>query len=207
MAEKQSVRNDAAANGLHRGQPREESAKGRAKKPRQFFMVNDCENLETYYQAKGICSTDFRCRHSRACNLPTEAAAAFVGTDYEERRLPRLLILSPAPGTASPGKPGRTAAGIRNRCQNLTHAELRNLKNWHWLSTVELVQILLQRFQPGMTWEDARSCFAHVNCVKCSTDNREVATISASIFNSRREYIAEEIAILDPDILVTQGRR
>ena len=62
------------------------------------------KKLENYYRHIGILSTEFNCKHLRECRGDsqnfTEAKSAFIGEQYGELNLPRLLFISSDPGNA-----------------------------------------------------------------------------------------------------------
>ena len=175
------------------------------------------KKLTEYYQHKGIYPLDFRCQHWQACSEGnpniTQAKGAFVGTKYERGLLPRLLFLSLDPGESDSDPIKRTVERVRyseeNEC-NVANLLKGKRKHWHWYRTHELALTLLKKnfekfFQREMQIQDTHFYFAHANSLKCSMNNKDHKQASPKLFKNCREYIGGELAILNPDILVTQG--
>ncbi|MGC9964510.1 MAG: uracil-DNA glycosylase family protein [Syntrophobacteraceae bacterium] len=164
------------------------------------------KSLKEYYQGNRISPLDFRCPHWEACSKGnpkiTEAKSAFVGTGYEKGVLPRLLFLSLDPGESDREPEQRTVEHVRyleeHKCDVHKLPQQR-----HWYRTHELAWILLEKVGP-IREEDSHLYFAHVNSVKCSMNNHKQA--KPQLFKNCREYIGGEVTILEPDILVTQGK-
>ena len=172
-------------------------------------MDNLLKELSLYYQEKGIFSLDFHCRHWQFCSKDnkriTQAKSAFVGTEYEKAILPRLLFISLDPGDSDSEPERRTAESVRYSEEH--ECKVADLpKQRHWYRTHELALILLKRLRPNLTIENSHLYFAHVNSVKCSMNNDDHRQAKSNLFKNCREYIGDEIVILKPDILVTQGK-
>ena len=167
------------------------------------------KELKRYYQQQGISALGFDCTHFKHCREGYEekfvkAKEAFVGTEYEKGRLPRLLFVSLDPGDSPRLGKHRTVDYVRLHEENDCRvAEL--LKNRHWYRTHELAWTLLQRIKPDLRIEDSHLYFAHTNSAKCCVNNDDKKAGPGVLFNNCREYLREEIIILKPDILVTQG--
>ena len=172
-------------------------------------MGNMLKKLSSYYQHKGISPLHFRCRHWEACSERnqriTQAKAAFVGTEYEKGVLPRLLFLSLDPG-CSHGEPNRRNVEFVRYFEERECKVADLPKQRHWYRTHELAWILLRSFRPDMRIQDSHLYFAHANSVKCSMNNRNHKQAGPRIFKNCREYVGGEVTILNPDILVTQGK-
>lgn len=167
------------------------------------------KDLEAYYQDNGISPLDFRCQHWESCKKEneafTESSGAFVSTGYEKGVLPRLLFLSLDSGSNDSEPDHRTMEFIRKHEEN--ECEVARLpKQQHWYRTHELAWILLRQFRPNMTIQDSHLYFAHANSAKCSMNNRNKTEARPGIFKNCRRYVGGEVAILQPDILVTQGK-
>jgi len=79
-------------------------------------------------------------------------------------------------------------------------------KNRHWYRTHELAQRLFAPFLPGISVADTRLFFAHVNSAKCCQNNPGRALADRKLFENCRDFIPEELKILEPEIIVTQGK-
>ena len=176
------------------------------------------EELNAFYDEHGILPVRFRCPSRRACsaNSPnfTETKASLVGPLYEERRLPRLLFLSLDSGSAERLPERRTAEFQRRDALVEDVATLP--KHKHWFRTHEMAFMLLRQFKPDLThpretrsWtpRDLRviSHIAHVNSAKCCQNKQGRRQADSTLFDNCRRYIPGELAILRPDVVVTQG--
>lgn len=165
--------------------------------------------LEVYYASNGILSEDFRCKHRDACSRGyekhfTEAKAAFVGTRYEEGRIPRLLFASLDSGEGDPDPSKRTPLGVREENENPELAEVRRYP--HWRETRNLAVTLLKDFDSDITFENSPRFFCHVNSAKCSVNRPGSKQAPPILFDNCEEYLSGELSVLKPDIIVSQGR-
>jgi uracil-DNA glycosylase len=67
--------------------------------------------------------------------------------------------------------------------------------------------VLLRQFKPDLTVASTPQYFAHVNSATCCQNNRGRSEASDVLFDNCRPFIPEEIRILRPDLIVTQGGR
>lgn len=166
--------------------------------------------LNLYYGQEGISALDFRCQNLPICSEGNErfveAKAAFVGTEYERGTLPRLLFVSLDPGSSERNPHRRTPEYVRFQEEYECNVD-RLPKSRHWYRTHELALVLLKRFKPDLRIQDTHLYFAHVNTVKCCVSNDNHASASNRLFRNCRRYIVGELAVLRPDILVTQGKQ
>lgn len=75
----------------------------------------------------------------------------------------------------------------------------------HWYLTHELAWLLLRHFHPSLGVTTTSPYFAHVNSAKCCQNNPQRGKAQRTLFENCREFIPGELAILQPDIIVTQG--
>ena len=189
----------------------------------------ECGILSTDFR----CKHSEECRKCGSCNtsLPitpqdansadntfTQAKSAFVGTHYENARalgIPRLLFVSSDPGssTYSPdpevnfaSDKSRTPAGIRER--EITATARGFGRDVHWRTTHELACQILQGFPRCAKLSDTEATpyFAHTNAAKCCQNRKGNGEAYDLLFEHCRDYSTEEIQILAPDIIVTQGK-
>ena len=164
-------------------------------------------SLAAYYGAKGIAPEDFRCHHVAECSAEsprfTTAKASFVGTEYEKGNGPRLLFLSLDSGSAEVDPRRKTIEAVRYRELRENVAALH--KNKHWYRTHELAWVLLRHFHPRLTIDTTSPYFAHVNSAKCCQNKHQRGKANRTLFANCREFIPGELAILRPEIIVTQG--
>ena len=167
------------------------------------------DRLNSFYESCGISPIGFRCPSRARCsaNSPnfTEAKASFVGPRYEERILPRLLFLSLDSGSGRPDPQQRTVEAVRMRELDRNLAALP--KNKHWYLTHKMAFKLLRQFEPQLSVADARLYFAHVNSAKCCQNKHGKKQADSTLFENCRSFIPEELRILMPDVVVTQGGR
>lgn len=78
-------------------------------------------------------------------------------------------------------------------------------KNRHWYRTHELAWYILSCFDPSMTIKETKKYFAHVNSAKCCMNKTGNKKADRVLFKNCRIYLKEELSILDPKIIVTQG--
>ena len=161
--------------------------------------------LTTFYKANGILSTSFTCPHQSDCKNGndkfTGPKAAFVSSGYETRKLPRLLFLSLDTGDASNDAQKKLPLAVRKKLQG---GGYRNKKD-HWFRTHELAWYILKRFDSRLTIKDTSAYFAHANSAKCCMNNPGNKVADSRLFINCRGYLKGELAILEPEIIVTQG--
>jgi len=165
--------------------------------------------LEKYYDEVGILSTNFSCQYFDNCvegfTDLIKGKSAYVGEDYENRKLPRILFVSLDMGSDTDYELAskRTPKGVKQIEANRYWQEYNPL--WHWHATHDLAVQIAQVFDPKLNYKDANRIFAHTNSAKCCgvKSGREMAP--ARLFRNCKKYLAEELEILDPNILVGQG--
>jgi len=166
------------------------------------------KQLRAYYDANGISAVGFCCKHQAECSAGapgfTAAKETFVGPKYITSGLPRLVFLSLDSGSGKSEPATRTMEAVQRRNLDRNFHELP--KNNHWYQTHDLALTLLQPFDPSLRIERVLPHFAHVNSAKCCQNNPEHRKADRAMFENCRDYIGEEIRILRPDILVTQGK-
>lgn len=164
--------------------------------------------LRDFYEKNGILSTKFTCRYKQQCAANcrefTGPKSAFVSTGYERGDLPRLLFLSLDSGSGEKIDECRLPVAVRQ--QEEIDRVFSNLhKGKHWYRTHELAWHILKRFDPTITLDEIRGYFAHANAAKCCMNNPQNKKANATLFRNCQGYIGEELAILRPQIIVTQG--
>jgi hypothetical protein len=168
------------------------------------------ESIEEYYRRNNIYSLSFHCQHLDECKNGNEhfveAKGAFVGTEYEKGTLPRLLFLSLDPGCSKKNPEERTAESVRHK-EEQEDDDNKLRKTHHWYRTHELALTLLKGIKPNLELQDTHLYFAHVNSVKCCVGNKNHKSAPRTLFRNCQKYIGGELDILEPDILVTQGKK
>lgn len=163
--------------------------------------------LDSYYSEQGISALSFRCPRASHCRASssgfTTAKESYVGPAYEAGSRPRLVFLSLDSGSASTLADEKTMAAVREKTLATNVDALH--KGKHWYLTHALAFELLRQFHPSLTIATSNRYFAHVNSAKCCANNDQRAKASSVLFKNCRPYIPEELRILDPDVIVTQG--
>lgn len=168
------------------------------------------KDLRKFYKKNGILSTHFTCRWKKQCmgnsKTFTGPKSAFVSSGYEKGKLPRLLFLSLDSGSGRKDPSRRTPAAVRR--QEEIETDVNSLpKNKHWYRTHELAWYILRRFNNNLSVEDTRKYFAHANSAKCSMNNPGRKEADKKLFENCRGYLLEELKILNPNIIVSQGNK
>ncbi len=165
------------------------------------------EELQQYYDKVGISSLNFRCSHHEECKAGVEkfieAKAALVGKGYQSHELPRLLFISLDPGSSSRLGENRSVYGVREQYEQSN--PLGGGKHKHWYRTHEIACEILKAFDLTMTIDSVRGCFAHTNSGKCCVSKPHRRKADKKLFTNCKEYTPDEVRILKPDIIITQG--
>lgn len=166
------------------------------------------QELEGYYKENGILSTSFTCPYKNQCRGNcaefTGPKSAFVSTGYERRYLPRLLFLSLDSGSGDKEDRNRLPMAVRR--QEEIESNISTLhKGKHWYRTHELAWHIFRQFDPKIGIKDTRRYFAHANSAKCCMNKPQRGQADDILFKNCRKYLQGELAILCPDIIVTQG--
>jgi Uracil DNA glycosylase superfamily len=167
------------------------------------------DDLHRYYSDKGILSTSFTCAYKAQCQSHcadfTGPKSAFVSTRYEDGTLPRLLFISLDSGSGDKVDEHRLPVAVRQA--NEFDRDFSSLaKHKHWYRTHELAWYILRRFDPALTIEGTRHYFAHANSAKCCMNKPQRKKANTVLFRNCKGYLAEEFEILNPAIVVTQGK-
>jgi hypothetical protein len=183
--------------------------------------------LTEFYLQRNIHPEHFNCQHQSFCrryayqNDMTQTKMSMVGSRYGSI-YPKIVVVSLDPPYGNSGDfvadYQRTTAYTAAKHEATDYT--RNRPNPHWAVTQILVKDLLCLFgyqaQPGaavMTesyagrpLENVSACFAHVNVAKCSMNNPGKGQADKRVHRTcGNAYLREELSILAPDILVTQG--
>lgn len=178
------------------------------------------EQLTTYYKSRGIAATAFKCPHLKDCSSGAtdfvEAREPLVGDQYELGILPRLLFISLDPATDMVGRSPQDRAALHVREWESRQARSANggpefKKTAHWYRTYELAHRILapiarERGMSPLSFSQMWRYFAHTNSAKCKDTGVGTAQATARIFQNCQEFIPGEVAVLEPDIIVTQGK-
>jgi hypothetical protein len=171
--------------------------------------------LDEYYRQQRISATAFdyinysKCSAGCAAQKFVTTREAFLGAEYEKGTLPRLLFISLDPADDWPGpKPEqRTLKAMRD--SEPTPCD-PGIKGRHWYETHELANRILEpiakaKLGQSIPFEEVCRYFAHTNSAKCKNLSMGTQQGKSVLFENCRQFIPEEVEILRPDIIVTQG--
>jgi len=177
--------------------------------PRKVTTKMDLlQRLQKYYESKGISAENFKCPHEDNCkaNSPNfiEATEAYVGSRYGYGKFPRLLLITAGPGRNYDWtQKDRTVCGIRELWAKCNTAEAHKGK-W-WYRTNELALVMLRNFEEDLDIAEVKDYFAYTDSEKCSQNKEHARQNDSRLFKNCSEFIPEEVRILSPDIIITQG--
>ncbi len=163
--------------------------------------------LFDYYFENGILATNFVCTHKQDCIGDCESftgpKSAFVGENYGMTELPKLLFLSLDSGSDDPVNKNRLPISVMEKENARDLSTLH--KHKHWYRTHEIAWHILHRFNPSLEIEDVNKHFVHANSAKCCMNKKQRKKADKVLFKNCRKYLDEEIEILEPNIIDTQG--
>jgi hypothetical protein len=179
------------------------------------------DKLKEYYLEKGIFALESQephCKHNKCCSEGYDnfsvPSPAFVGTEYQKGTLPRLLFVSANP--ASGLEEVSRLESLRkwqweNERKSMCYVREPRHRHSHWYKTHKLAWELLCPFykdkfkREDLTVEQMAAYFANANSAKCSTGVTRQGP--DRLFINCIEYLPQEVSILVPDIIVTQGEK
>ena len=185
------------------------------------------EQLIQFYDQRGIHPKDFRCQHHNYCRRFAyqgqiiETKMSLVGSLYGVR-YPKIVVVSLDP----PDQGEKFLLPERRTTEYLakfTEAEnyTVNRPNPHWAMTQIIVKDLLihlgytsksgaavvKESYSGRIIDNVTPYFAHVNVAKCSMRDPNKRQAAREVHETcSQTYLVQELTILQPDILVTQGK-
>ena len=80
-------------------------------------------------------------------------------------------------------------------------------KHKHWYRTHELAWHILKKFDKSLEIKRINQYFAHANSAKCCQNKPSRSQADSTLFENCRRYLAGEMRVLRPDIIVTQGNQ
>tara|TARA_Y100000031_G_C8143169_1_gene348602 strand:+ start:236 stop:979 length:744 start_codon:yes stop_codon:yes gene_type:complete len=158
--------------------------------------------LKRYYQKNKISDDNFDCKYWDCCKRYAKSKIRFkgplLGEIYKENSIPRLLFVSLDPGKRKGNEPGDLHPSS------------------HWYNTLYFVWEFFERLSRtlcdkkqirdrGIVRKKIHPYFAHTNTVKCCLNNGK--EVDKHVFEKCRNFLYEELKILDPEILITQGKQ
>lgn len=168
------------------------------------------QKLKNYYETNKISAENFDCEKKKKCKGElddfNEAKEAFVGTKYEQGDFrPRILFISLDSGSDKSESKWRTMKKVREWYEDIDN--IKNIaKDHHLPQTQFFAYEILKNFKANLTPADTTPYFAHINSAKCCANLPGSNMAPSRMFTNCRKYIPEEIEILNPDIIIAQGR-
>ncbi len=166
--------------------------------------------IDKYYRENGIHSLRFRCQYKRACssNSPnfTGPKSAFVPDKYNDS-FPRIAFLSLDSGDSVIDPHERTPKAVRR--QEQIECKVTKLpKGRHWYETHYWAQQIYSAISgKRISLEGTKNYFSHLNSVKCCQNKPHSKEADPILFQNCRQYLPQELKLIAPHILVSQGNR
>jgi len=183
--------------------------------------------LNDYYMQIGIHPEKFQCFHQSTCRKfanqgrMTETKMSMVGSLYD-KKYPKITVVSLDPPEEKNGVFKTPKQRTTESVSQLHEAEdfYERRPGAHWAITQIIVKDLLVIWgfpsQPGSAVvtesyagrqiENVSAYFAHVNVAKCSMNNPGRGQSNEYVHQKcSHAYLMGELAVLEPDILISQG--
>ena len=166
---------------------------------------NYVDQLVGYYRQEECGSTG--CRKKNECGAIAGPKEPFIGSEFGKGRFPRLVVLSLDAGKIDSG----TNCSVDRIEDGTWIPKVRGGKTRHWWRTLQLVYSILgdkplseasdREIAAAVNW------MAHLNSARCTQNKARNAQADKLLFENCREFVKEELNILQPQILFTQGER
>jgi len=157
---------------------------------------DNVKELEKYYKSKGIGKDSFSCSNVDKCKINGEdnhqGADTYIGSKYGE---PFNLVVV----CLDPGKDSKTFEERRLQIEG------SNPDNPHMKGTQKTLAALL--VNEDIDKVDLFSHYAMVNSCKCFPSDGTMNKAPDDFFVNCRNHINDEIRLLEPDIIITQGNQ
>jgi hypothetical protein len=186
------------------------------------------EHLSNYYLTEGIHPELFTCRNQSICRKfayqgnMTETKMSLLGSQYGQA-YPKIVVLSLDPPKGAEGEFIEAHQRTTDYVTSLTESEnyTLNRPNVHWAMTHIIVKDILTLFgykaaagaavveesYSDRPLENATPYFAHVNVAKCSMNHPDKYQANSTVHEiCSHTYLYKELEILQPEILVSQGK-
>ena len=122
----------------------------------------------------------------------------YVAGEYKGDRIPRIVVIS-----LSAPRPDISTA--KNETCSQTK---KTVRNYHWPETLMTVRSLLCPFiapEKFPELELIEKLFVHLRTAKCCSNAKGGTQEPGRVYKNCGKYLGEEVRILEPDIIVTQG--
>jgi len=173
-------------------------------------IMDIIDSIDRYYKKKGIHSLQFTCCHKHECSLNsrnfTGPKSTFVPDKYSES-YPRIAFLSLDSGDSLSDPKERTPHAVRRQEQIACVVE-ELPKGLHWYETHYWAQQVYNAISSNhITLEETKNYFCHLNSAKCCQNKRHSKEADSILFQNCRQYLPEELKLISPHILISQGNR
>lgn len=180
-------------------------------------MMNDNRivfRLRNFYRDKGLVPSDFHCENLSICEQTcrdagysfSSAREAMIGSKYHCAD-PRIVVVSSDPGNMKYQRNATKTIEYERDCEDCTTTSGMN-KNSHWYQTLYMVYLLLNlKKKRKIDLDKVKSYFAHLNSVKCCANRPKHNEAPGVLLSNCKSFLKEELSILKPNIIVTQGIR
>jgi hypothetical protein len=188
------------------------------------------KKLQKFHDENNISPLNFNCKHYNSCISKAENRKNFtkghgiwIGPEYEKGKVPKLLFLSLDSGSAELDPNKRTMGAAKE--WNLKWLPGKGDKPRHWYRTHQFAWHVFNEFnntfntaldignvddnydfKPVTEIHKIKPYYTATNSAKCCMNNERRSQADSILFENCREYIIGELSILDPNILVTQGK-
>ena len=158
---------------------------------REYFV----NKLSNYYQEQKISVNAFDCKNKDKCKVEVfRGSEAHVGASYGEPF--KVLIASL--------DRGKGKENIDKRTEEIEVLKEKDL-NPHMKGTLETLKVIFSDEVKTKEATELFKNFAMTNTAKCCL-GKNMSQAPWKFFDRCKEYTKAEVEILDPDIIITQGR-
>jgi len=166
------------------------------------------DRLAMYLAKSGIGAQSFSCTHRHDCRRDvesrggcfTEAADTQIGCLYGSVR-PRFVHISLDPGT---GECLKERVLSPEGTAHFKAPWLRHTGHWYWL--LRVVGPMMRAAGIHVHDDTAHAYIAHTSAARCAANLERGRQGPPSLVGRCKEYLREELEILDPDIVVSMGK-
>lgn len=121
----------------------------------------------------------------------------YADGEYKGDRIPRIVVIS-----LSVPRPDISTA------KNETSSQTKKVQNYHWPETLMTVRSLLYPFISPEKFpkpELVEKLFVHLRTAKCCSNAGGGNQEPRQVYENCGGYLGEEVRILKPDVIITQG--
>lgn len=122
----------------------------------------------------------------------------YVAGEYKGDRIPRIVVIS-----LSAPRPDISTTKNETRSQTK-----KTVRNYHWPETLMTIRSLLCPFIAPEKFPEPElieKLFVHLRTAKCCSNAKGGTQEPGRVYKNCGKYLGEEVRILEPDIIVTQG--